>query len=111
MTVVGLGGAATSVANANLIAAASIADVRWAVRLAVHAAMRQSAPSPLFPFMHFAASDVNGGKSGLSLRSQRLWKAARKWTFGIVRPLTPFSTSGRWTRLEKVRSGACGSGP
>ena len=49
MTVVGLGGAATSVANANLIAAASIADVRWAVRSAVNAAMRQSAPSPKRP--------------------------------------------------------------
>ena len=46
MTVVGLGGVATSVANAKLIAAASIADVRWAVRPAVNAAMRQSASSP-----------------------------------------------------------------
>ena len=36
--------------NANLIAAASIADVRWAVRSAVNAAMRQSAPSPFLPF-------------------------------------------------------------
>ena len=61
MTVVALGGAATSVANANRIAAVSIADVRWAVRSAVNAAMRQSVPSPHLPLRRGAAFVAKGG--------------------------------------------------
>ncbi len=65
------GGKPASVANANLIGVASIADVRRAARMAVLAAVRQSGPSPseqmprrVSTAAAFSAADVRPAASG-----------------------------------------------